>query len=115
VQYRGHFLQLKPKNKRYGPTQAKALICEWEDGAVEVHYRGECMGYEDLAVRPRAVQAALHESRGEPAKQRLAGSLAAALAGADRGAQIIRVHDVAETRQARALWLALADPGAAPA
>jgi dihydropteroate synthase len=53
-------------------------------------------------------------SRGEPAKQRLAGSLAAALAGADRGAQIIRVHDVAETRQARALWLALADPGAAP-
>ena len=54
-------------------------------------------------------------SRSEPAKERLAGSLAAALAGADRGAQIIRVHDVAETRQARALWLALADPGAASA
>jgi dihydropteroate synthase len=54
-------------------------------------------------------------SRREPAKERLAGSLAAALAGADRGAQIIRVHDVAETRQARALWLALADPGSASA
>src|SRR5882724_6125426 len=34
VQYRGHFLQLKPQNKRYGPTQAKALVCEWEDGAI---------------------------------------------------------------------------------
>jgi len=32
----GHFLQLKPQKKRYGPTQAKALVCEWEDGAVEV-------------------------------------------------------------------------------
>jgi hypothetical protein len=62
VQYRVHFLQLQPQNKRYGPTQAKALICEWEDGAVEVHYRGERIGYEDLAVRPSAAQAA--EGRG---------------------------------------------------
>jgi hypothetical protein len=69
VQYRGHFLQLKPQNKRYGPTQAKALICEWEDGAVEVHYRGERMDYEDLVVRPRVVPAATGEPRREPAKQ----------------------------------------------
>ncbi len=34
------------------------------------------------------------------AKQRIPGSLAAALAGAASGVQIIRVHDVAETRQA---------------
>jgi hypothetical protein len=69
VQYRGHFLQLKPQNKRYGPTQAKALICEWEDGAVEVRYRGECMDYEDLAIRPPGVQAAAGEARRELAKQ----------------------------------------------
>ena len=47
-------------------------------------------------------------SRKEPPKQRLAGSLAAALAGLDRGVQILRVHDVAETRQALAIWQALA-------
>ncbi len=47
-------------------------------------------------------------SRKEPAKQRLPGSLAAALAGLDRGAQILRVHDVGETRQALAIWQALA-------
>ena len=69
VQYRGHFLQLKPQNKRYGPTQAKALVCEWEDGAVEVHYRGERMDYEDLLVRPRGVQGAPREPGREPAKQ----------------------------------------------
>ena len=47
-------------------------------------------------------------SRGEAPKDRLAGSLAAGLAGLDRGAQILRVHDVAETRQAIAIWQALA-------
>jgi dihydropteroate synthase len=36
----------------------------------------------------------------EPPKARLPGSLAAAFAGLDQGAQILRVHDVAETRQA---------------
>jgi len=46
-------------------------------------------------------------SRKEPAKQRVPGSLAAGLAGIDRGAQILRVHDVDETRQALAIWQAL--------
>jgi dihydropteroate synthase len=34
---------------------------------------------------------------GRPVEQRLAGSLALALLAAERGASIIRVHDVAET------------------
>ncbi|TWB73534.1 dihydropteroate synthase [Nitrospirillum amazonense] len=46
-------------------------------------------------------------SRGEAPKDRVAGSLAAGLACLDRGAHILRVHDVAETVQARALWQAL--------
>ena len=40
-------------------------------------------------------------------KQRLPGSLAAGLAGLDKGVQILRVHDVAETTQALAVWRAL--------
>ncbi|MBK1840882.1 dihydropteroate synthase [Azospirillum sp. YIM B02556] len=43
-------------------------------------------------------------SCGEPPKERLAGSLAAGLETLNQGAQILRVHDVAETAQARALW-----------
>lgn len=46
-------------------------------------------------------------SRGEPAKDRLGGSLAAALAAVSRGAQVLRVHDVAETLQALAVWRAV--------
>lgn len=37
-------------------------------------------------------------------EERLPGSLAAALAGAMSGAQILRVHDVAATRQALTIW-----------
>jgi dihydropteroate synthase len=50
-------------------------------------------------------------SRGAAPKARLPGSLAAALAGIERGVQILRVHDVAETSQAVALWRAIADRG----
>jgi transposase len=71
VQYRGHFLQLKPQNKRYGPTQTKALICAWEDGAVEVRYRGKRMDYEELAVRPPGMQVAADEARRELASQQV--------------------------------------------
>ena len=41
---------------------------------------------------------------------RLAGSLAVALEALRQGAQVIRVHDVKETRQAVALWAALTGP-----
>jgi dihydropteroate synthase len=45
-------------------------------------------------------------SRDEKPKQRLAGTLAAHQMGYDRGVQIVRVHDVAEAFQARAVWMA---------
>ena len=41
---------------------------------------------------------------GADAGSRLPGSLAAALLGAAQGVQILRVHDVAATRQALAVW-----------
>jgi dihydropteroate synthase len=44
---------------------------------------------------------------GKPVGERLAASLAAALLAAERGAHILRVHDVAETRDALAVWQAL--------
>lgn len=42
----------------------------------------------------------------EDPKQRVAGSVAAAIKALDQGAQIARVHDVAETRQAFDVWRA---------
>lgn len=49
-------------------------------------------------------------SRGEAPKRRVPGSLAAALEGARQGVQMIRVHDVDETRQALAVAQGIAIP-----
>jgi len=46
-------------------------------------------------------------SAGEAADQRLAGSLGLAMAAVAQGCQLVRVHDVAETRQALAIQMAL--------
>jgi dihydropteroate synthase len=44
---------------------------------------------------------------GKPLEQRMAGSIAGALAAVARGAYIVRVHDVAETVDALKVWHAL--------
>lgn len=48
--------------------------------------------------------------RAATADARVPGSLAVALAGVAQGAQILRIHDVAETRQALRLWRAATGP-----
>ena len=58
-----------------------------------------------LGVSRKSMIARLSHS--EPPEARLPGSLAAALLAVQQGVQILRVHDVAETRQALALWGAI--------
>ena len=65
VRYEGRFLQLKPQQQHRGPTQAKAVVCEWEDGRLEVHYRGERIRHEELSAPPV-----------NPAKQASSGAIA---------------------------------------
>jgi transposase len=48
IRHEGHYLQLKPGPRRYGPTQSKALVCEWEDGGMEVYYRGERIAFSEF-------------------------------------------------------------------
>jgi dihydropteroate synthase len=49
-------------------------------------------------------------SRGETAANRLPGSIAEGLSAIRRGAHILRVHDVAQTAQALAIWQAIEAP-----
>ncbi len=63
------------------------------------------------ASRKRLIGALANEV---PVEQRLAGSLTLALKAAEQGAQIIRVHDVAETVQALKVWRAMRDAALSP-
>ena len=58
------------------------------------------------ASRKRMIGALSNEA---PANERLGGSIALALAGLGSGAQLLRVHDVAETVQAVRVWRGLRD------
>lgn len=55
IRHEGRWLQLHPGSRRYGPTQSKALVCEYEDGSVEVYYRGERIRFHEIAEPVRAV------------------------------------------------------------
>jgi dihydropteroate synthase len=46
---------------------------------------------------------------GRPAAERIAGSVAAAVCAAERGAAILRVHDVAQTVDSLKVWAAMRD------
>jgi dihydropteroate synthase len=64
------------------------------------------------ASRKRFIGALSNEA---PSDQRLPGSLTSALKAVEQGAQIIRVHDVAETVQAIKVWRGLRDAALTPA
>ena len=64
------------------------------------------LGYPVVAGLSR--KATLGAITGRDVDDRLAGSIAAALAAAVRGARILRVHDVRETVDALAVWNAIA-------
>jgi transposase len=55
IRHGGRWWQLQPGPRRYGPTKSKALVCEWEDGTMEVHYRGERIRFAELKEPPRKV------------------------------------------------------------
>ncbi len=58
------------------------------------------------ASRKRMIGALSHEA---PVEKRMGGSLALAIAGMQAGVQLLRVHDVEETVQARNVWRGLRD------
>ena len=58
------------------------------------------------ASRKRMIGALLKEA---PVEQRLGGSVALALEGLRAGVQMVRVHEDAETVQARNVWRGLRD------
>jgi dihydropteroate synthase len=63
------------------------------------------------ASRKRFIGALANEA---PVDQRLGGSIGLAMKAADQGAQMLRVHDVAETVQALRVWRGLRDAALTP-
>jgi len=47
VRYDNRYFQLE-RSSDYPPRQAKVLVCEWEDGRVEIRYQGKARGHREI-------------------------------------------------------------------
>jgi transposase len=66
VRYENRFLQVKRQGRHYAPAKGKVLVCEWEDGRLEIRYRGQKVAWEEIAERPPATQPDLPRQAAKP-------------------------------------------------
>ena len=53
VRYQNRFLQVKNQGRRTAPPQSKVIVCEWEDGRLDVRYRGQALSWEEIPEPPK--------------------------------------------------------------
>jgi hypothetical protein len=54
VRHDNRYFQVKAQARRYAPAKARVTVCEWEDGRLQIRYRGRAMAWEEI---PAPVQA----------------------------------------------------------
>jgi hypothetical protein len=52
VRYENRYLQLE-RTSDYPPRQAKVTVCEWEDGRIEIRYKGKARPHREIAAPQR--------------------------------------------------------------
>jgi hypothetical protein len=57
VRYENRFLQVSRQGNQQAPAKGKVAVCEWQDGRVEIRYRGQKVAWEEIAERPQPPEA----------------------------------------------------------
>ena len=57
VRYENRFLQASRHGNHQAPAKGKVIVCEWQNGRLEIRYRGEKVAWEEIAERPRWAEA----------------------------------------------------------
>ena len=48
VRYDNRLFQVQAQSRKYAPAQGKVLVCEWQDGTVEIEYRGRKLPWKEI-------------------------------------------------------------------
>jgi transposase len=56
VRHHNRFYQVERQSQHHAPAQSMVLVCEWEDGPVEIHYRGQKLRWHAIPARPEKPQ-----------------------------------------------------------
>lgn len=55
VRYDNRLFQVQAQSRKYAPAQGKVVVCEWQDGTVEIEYRGRKLPWKEIfGTAPRA-------------------------------------------------------------
>src|ERR1700688_2572063 len=48
VRYDNRLFQVQAQSRRYAPAQGQVVVCEWQDGTVEIEYRGSKLPWKEI-------------------------------------------------------------------
>src|SRR5471030_279634 len=65
VRYQNRYFQVKAQSRCYAPAKAKVMVCEWENGRLQIRYRGRAVTWEEIPapIPARAFKPAKATSR----------------------------------------------------
>ena len=52
VRHDNRFYQVEAQSRNYAPAKSRVTVCEWEDGTMEIHYRGRELTWREIEQRP---------------------------------------------------------------
>ena len=56
VRDENRFYQVERQSRHHAPAKSKVTVCEWPDGRIEIHYRGEKLSWKEIPARPVATK-----------------------------------------------------------
>jgi transposase len=63
VRYDNRLFQVQAQSRKYAPAQGKVEVCEWQDGMIEIEYRGRKLPWKEIFAAGPGVSAELKPSR----------------------------------------------------
>ena len=54
VRDENRFYQVERQSQHHAPAKSHVTVCEWEDGRIEIHYRGQKLSSKEIPGRPVA-------------------------------------------------------------
>ncbi len=62
VRYDNRLFQVQAQSRKWAPAQGKVVVCEWQDGTIEIEYRGRKLPWKEIFSGPAQVSATLAPS-----------------------------------------------------
>ena len=68
VRHDNRYFQVKAQGRQYAPAKGKVTVCEWEDGRLQICYRGRAVAWEEIPGPVPAEAARTREAKAKKQK-----------------------------------------------